>query len=125
MQWDGVIGIGMLANYMLAIMALLSMSHESRLWSWIWATGGVMCITHWVEKQRVPFIRSSFAICAVIMVIEERKALMLHINNNTNVVIKERKACLQDLLQNYKLGITVSPDPSSLAKGRQCQTSNE
>ena len=41
------------------VLALLSMS---RLWPWIWAARGVTCVTHWVEKVQVPFIRSLLAL---------------------------------------------------------------
>ena len=54
------------------------------------------------------------------MVIKEHKATY---SNNTDMVIKERKARLQEFLQNYKLGCySVTRAFPSLQKGQQCQT---
>ena len=60
--------------YVLAIMALLV---------------PVNYVRHPLSGKAAGSVRSQFACC---------------INNNTNMVIKERKARLQEFLQNYELG---------------------
>ena len=104
MQWDGVMGVGMLVPTCWRSW-LFYLCHVSRACDCGFEQQEELCASP-IEWKNSKFC--SFTVCLLFM-----RSYAPRINNNTNVVIKERKAHLQDLLQNYKLGtcITVSPDP--------------